>query len=153
LYEKYNYWFNTILEINFGSEYDENIVKVREFEIKSEESKFQFYLAEGRINIFVKNYEITKALGELVSKTLQMCSMVGNYIIKHRSLFKENKQKIKNISDTEDLANVFEQITEKRKNLLTDFGNDKQNIYIEILPLQSKLQNLIYNHIQNMVEN
>lgn len=66
-YEKYSFWFNTLIESDFSGIVD-NIDKLDEIKINIDKAKFDYELARARMDLLVQNKDLSKLIPDLWKK-------------------------------------------------------------------------------------
>jgi len=79
-YEKYNYWLNSIVDVYFSDINEENKIRLKEVEDKLNDAKFQFEMAEARMQIFIHNKDISEKLIDLRLKTVKLQQNCERYM-------------------------------------------------------------------------
>ncbi|MHA8058947.1 hypothetical protein [Aquirufa nivalisilvae] len=151
-YEKYNYWLNTILDTYLGGINKENIGKLKDFEQRLNDAKFNFELADGRKEIFVDNKEIDELLKELKIKTLELQHIVEKKFGELEYWFFEVESMRKSTPLVNEQAAKYKELLEKKSNILKEMNAEKLERFIEIAPKDKKFQILVFNHLQKIIK-
>ncbi len=150
-YEKFNYWLNSILDVYFAGINEKNEEKLKDIENRMDDAKFNYELAEGRMKLFVKNEELTNLLEDIRIKTIELQHSTERTINDLEYLFFEIK-KMKTTTPIEKQVDEYRGLLEKQAAIMAMFRDEKLEKYMKVAPLNKNLQSIIYNHIQNLLE-
>lgn len=150
-YDKYNYWLSAIVDTYFGGINEENKSKLKEIEEKLNDAKFQYNLAEGRMELFVNNDEISKLIRKLRKETLAMQHLFETYSGKVDYVFFEISH-MKATTPIEKQIEFYSPLLDKRKEIILEFYKKKEEMYGTIAPMEKTFQTLIYKHLQTLIE-
>lgn len=150
-YEKYNYWLNTIVDAYFGGINEENKSKLKDLQDKIDEAKFQYEMAEGRMELFVNNEELTKLRVELKLKTLELQHEFERYSGQIEYVLFEISS-MRTIIPIHLQPGEFKKLLEKKSSIIQVYNKEKLDKFKLISPLNGQFQVLIYNHLQKLIE-
>lgn len=148
-YEKYHYWLSRIMDAFFTFINEENANELLAMEQQLNEALFAHDIAQGRMNVFVKNEEIDKLASELKTQTLELqhivssaCGELSLWCLKTKKMLSDNPPGPGRLEKYKKLLQEKIAIGEKCGD--TRLEKYKENIFQN----NWKLQNLIYDHLQ-----
>lgn len=150
-YEKYSYWLNTCFDTYFGGINEENLTKLQETDARLSDAKFQYELAESRMQLFVNNEALSKLLSDIKLKTLELQHLSQKCIGDLEYIFFEIR-KMKSETHPDSQLEPYKELLAKKSDLLLKLNGSKIELYKEIATLDNNLQVEIYNHLQALLE-
>lgn len=150
-YEKYNYWLNAILDTYFGGIIEENKHKLKEFELRLNDAKFNFELAEGRKEVFVNNKELDELLKVLKIETMELQHLIERKIGELERWFWE-VDSMKASTPLEQQLDKYKELLDKKSKIVDEMNKERIEKYREIAPKDKQFQVLVFNHMQSIME-
>ena len=148
---KYNHWLNSITSTSFTGVTEGTKDTLKDIVAKIDDAKFGFEIAEGRMEIFVKNKKIEKNAKDLKIKTLELHHLIHEKSLEILSLLHEIKY-MKATTQVGQQTDKFKQLLEKQLDIIKDFHNKITSTYKEIAPLDYSLKNLIHEHLSELLK-
>ena len=147
-YEKYSFWFNTLIESDFSG-IDDNTEKLDEITINIDKAKFDYELARARMDLLVQNKDLSKLTPDLWKKTFEMQRLktktigeINIHLVKMNN-FKATVSDDKGVKDYQQLLDeLFEIIKKHHKELL--------KLTKLVVPIIEDNKKLIYSILQNI---
>jgi len=149
-YEKFSYWLNTSTDLYFGGINEQNQSKLEDIEDKLQAANFEFELAQGKMELFVNNQELTTLIDEIKMNTLQLQHLGQECIGDVEYIFFEI-QKMRSETPPGQQLEPYKELLNKKRDRIRKFNEAKLEKYSKIAPLNNELQNRIYNHLQTLL--
>jgi competence protein ComGF len=118
---------------------------------KLEDARFQFELAEARIELFVAHGDLTKEMGGLKLATMELQHLVEATADELRLFFFKTKMELDQ-TPVDQKVNRHQKYIEEYSEKMKAFREHKLKIYAEIAPICSQFRNLAHSHIENLIE-
>jgi len=150
-YVKYHFWLNTIIDIYISNIDFENIDQIIILDQRISDAKFNYEIAEGRMELFTNNEELTALKHSIKIKTIELQNIASTKLSELKYTIKKYEIEKRTIP-AEEVEEKHLKYLEDVSQVHSSFNDEKINKYREIVPINNLLQTTIYQHIENVIE-
>ena len=150
-YEKYNFWLHTIIDTHFSGVNEHNKHKLEEIKDRMSSARLDYELADGRMELFVSNKDLSELLKVLKIKTLEFEHLVCEKIFElDNAIFK--MEQMKATTPIEQQSDKFSEYLDKKSEIIKSLNTERLEKYKEVSKLDRKFQVIVHNHLKKLIQ-